>query len=153
MPYSAQISYNVEKPASDDGCAIQLETQLSKGTLQEGEPAEITVSVKNRHNQTQGMVVAIIGLPAGLELRRDKLKQLTEMKTVAFYEERDGGRELVLYWRGMAPSQSIQLRLDAIAALPGLYRGPASRAYLYYQNEHKSWVSPLTVDISPVQAS
>ena len=39
--------------------------------------------------------------------------------------------------------ESLQLNL------PGEYRGPASRAYLYYNADHKHWVEPLKVTIRP----
>ena len=47
------------------------------------------------------------------------------------------------------------LRVDAdhseislVAAVPGTYTGPASRAYLYYTDEHKHWVQGLKVNIA-----
>jgi hypothetical protein len=59
------------------------------------------------------------------------------------------GRELVLYWRDMAPSERIELSLDVEARVPGIYRGPSSRSYLYYTPEHRIWVEPLKVTINP----
>ena len=58
------------------------------------------------------------------------------------------GRELVLYWRDLAPKQQIDVPLDLICRVPGEYRGPASRAYLYYNADHKHWVDPLKVSIA-----
>ena len=43
------------------------------------------------------------------------------------------------------------LPLDLVAAVPGRYTGPASRAYLYYGDEHKQWIDPLTIEIAPRQ--
>jgi hypothetical protein len=39
--------------------------------------------------------------------------------------------------------------LDLVCRLPGEYRGPASRAYLYYNADDKFWVEPLNVTITP----
>jgi len=39
--------------------------------------------------------------------------------------------------------------LSLIAAVPGRYVGPASRAYLYYSDDCKHWVAPLGVEIIP----
>jgi hypothetical protein len=36
-----------------------------------------------------------------------------------------------------------------VAAVPGTYTGPASRAYLYYTDEFKTWVGGLKVAITP----
>jgi len=60
------------------------------------------------------------------------------------------GRNVVLYWRAMQPEARITLPLSLVAAIPGTYTGPASRAYLYYTAEHKQWVDGLKVEIKPV---
>ena len=70
-------------------------------------------------------------------------------KGVISYFELKGARELVLYWRELAPEQKIALSLDLVCDVPGEYRGPASRAYLYYDADHKHWVPPLAITIAP----
>jgi hypothetical protein len=39
--------------------------------------------------------------------------------------------------------------LSLLAAVPGHFTAPASRAYLYYTDEHKTWVPPLQATIEP----
>ena len=91
-----------------------------------------------------GMTVAIIGLPGGLALPEDfaQLKEMTALREkgtkpglISAWEVR--GRELVLYWRDLAPDAKIDVNLDVVARLPGNYRGPAPRAYLYYNADNK----------------
>jgi len=101
------------------------------------------------------MAVAVVGLPAGLSLPED-FKQLKLMCLVPEDGSRSSlsafevlGRELVLYWRDLAPEQNIELNLDLISRVPGIYSGQASRAYLYYNPELKHWVEPLRVAITP----
>lgn len=65
---------------------------------------------------------------------------------IAFYEIR--GREIVLYWRGMAASDTIDLHVDVVAKIPGTYTGDASRAYLYYTDELKSWAPGLATTVT-----
>lgn len=65
------------------------------------------------------MVVAIIGLPGGIEPQHDSLKQLVQRGTIAFYEII--GREIVLYWRGMQASSKTSFNIDVTAAVPGQY--------------------------------
>ena len=89
------------------------------------------------------MAVAVVGLPAGMKVPTD-LKQLTDLRekgAIDFFEVR--GRELVLYWRELAPEQKSTLTVDLVCDVPGEYRGPASRGYLYYNADHKHWVEPL----------
>jgi alpha-2-macroglobulin-like protein len=39
--------------------------------------------------------------------------------------------------------------LSLVAAIPGTYTGPASRAYLYYTDEFKQWAPGMKVTITP----
>jgi hypothetical protein len=99
------------------------------------------------------MAVAVIGLPAGLSVPADA-KQLKELRrvqpgrrpTLATFELQ--GRELVLYWRDLAPGEEISIPIDLVALVPGEYRGPASRAYLYYNADHKHWTEPLQAAVT-----
>ena len=112
------------------------------------------MTAENVSGKGQGMAVAIIGLPAGLTIPEDmkQLKDLaklrndgTDVARSIFFEVR--GRELVLYWRDLAPGKKIEVSLDLICRVPGEYRGPASRGYLYYNADHKHWVNPIEVVI------
>jgi hypothetical protein len=101
------------------------------------------------------MAVAILGLPAGLTLPEDmrQLKDLARLRNdgkepgvISHWEIQ--GRELVLYWRDLAPQQKIEVNLDLICRVPGEYQGPASRAYLYYHADSKCWIEPLKIAIA-----
>jgi hypothetical protein len=37
-------------------------------------------------------------------------------------------------------------------SVAGKFTGNASRGYLYYTDEHKQWVSGLSVDIEPINS-
>ena len=91
------------------------------------------------------MTMAIVGLPAGLAVTAKVLDDMKKAELFDFWELR--GREIILYWRGMAPRERKTLTIDVIARIPGLTRGPASRAYLYYSPESKTWNRPLAVEI------
>ena len=107
---------------------------------------DVLVKVSNLTDEGLPMVTAIVGLPGGLEARAEQLKELVREGKVDAFETR--GREVVLYWRGMAPNATHEIRLSAIAAVPGQYRGPASRAYLYYTDEHKDWQAGVSIRIA-----
>jgi len=148
MPYSLETEYRSTKPNSADQCSVKLEQSLSKDVLTEGESGEVTVKLTNVKTEPLPMVVAIIGLPGGLEPRHEKLKELVKTQKIDFYEIR--GREVILYWRGMNPSGTVTLTIDVKAAIPGTYTGPSSRAYLYYTPEYKQWLDGFKVEIKPV---
>jgi hypothetical protein len=88
-----------------------------------------------------------VGLPGGLEPRVDQLKELQKKGDIDAFEVR--GRDVVFYWRGMTAKQQRKVQLSLIAAIPGKYTGPSSRAYVYYADAKKVWVDALAVDIAP----
>ncbi len=148
MPYTIAVQLNSVKPASSDECKMKLQVALSNKTVKEGAVTEAQVTCENASNKTVPTPVAIIGIPGGLEVRHDQLKELVKSKKIAAYEVL--GREVVLYWREMEAGQKVALPLSLIAAIPGEYTAPASRSYLYYTDEYKQWAEPLTVVIEPL---
>ncbi len=150
FPYTLSWTYQTLRPASAENCTVKLATTLAKTELNEGDVVRLNVTVTNASDKGQGMTTAIVGLPSGLNVPEDQ-KQLREYvrlpekgrPLVDMFEIR--GRELVLYWRDLGPNQKIELPVDLIARVPGEYSGPASRAYLYYNADHKHWIEPLKV--------
>jgi len=147
MPYSLSASYTTLRPATSEACKLHLETKLRDRRVEEGGVTEIQVAVVNTANEPVPMSVAIIGVPGGLEVRHDQLKELVGAEKIAAYEVI--GREVVLYWRSLKAEQRVELPLSLVAAIPGRYTAPASRTYLYYTDEHKHWVEGLEVRIKP----
>ena len=146
MPYAITVSYHSDQPASASDCSVRLKTSLAKATVAEGQTVEVAVSVSNVTDKGLPMCTAIVGLPGGLEARTDQLKELVSAGTIGAFETR--GREVILYWRDMAPKASVELHLEVVAAVPGQYTGPASRAYLYYTDELKHWTPGLEVTVT-----
>ena len=147
MPYSMAINYHSVKPNSSDNCKLHLEVSLRDKRVDEGAATEATVVVVNRTNEAIPTPIAIIGIPGGLEVRHDQLKELVKQGKISAYEVI--GREVVLYWRSLDKEARVELPLSLIAAVPGTYTGPASRAYLYYTDELKQWTDGLNVEIQP----
>lgn len=146
MPYVLDVAYRSQQPASDDGCPVRLSTKLAQSRVVAGQTVALTADVENITDEGQPMTVAILGLPAGLEVRPDQLEDLKKARTIDYYETR--AREVICYWRSLAPKQKVAVKLDLVAAVPGRYTGPASRAYLYYTDEQKQWSRPLEVEIT-----
>ncbi len=149
MPMMLSLSFHALKPASSNQCRVELNVSLSEDTPTEGDVLEANVVVSNTHDEPIPTPVAIIGVPAGLEVRHDQLKELVKAGAVAAYEVR--GRDVVLYWRSLAEHQVVRFPISLVAAIPGTYTGPASRAYEYYADEFKAWVDGLGVTIEPVR--
>jgi uncharacterized protein YfaS (alpha-2-macroglobulin family) len=154
--YPCTVSWECRsrKPDSSAACPVNLTTKLNKSEAAEGDTVQLAVKVANGKEKQNGMVTAIVGIPAGLKVPEDmkQLKKLTEKPddgkrpTVSYWEKR--GRELVFYWHGLNENQAVEFGIDLIAEIPGEYAGPASRAYLYYGAEHKHWVDPVKVKVT-----
>jgi hypothetical protein len=96
-----------------------------------------------------GATASVIGSggEGGLQVRHDQLKELVKQQKVAAYEVI--GRELVLYWRSLKGGERVEVPLSLTATVGGTFTAPASRAYLYYTDEHKHWTEPLAVSVAP----
>jgi hypothetical protein len=102
LPYQFTVKYNALTPNSAADCAVKLEANLSKKTVNEGEGCEVMVKVTNVTKEDLPMVLAIIGLPGGFEPRHEQLKDLVKKEKIDFYEVI--GRNIALYWRGFDKS-------------------------------------------------
>ena len=145
MPYAVDITYRSRKPASSDDCPVRLTTKLALEKVRAGDTVTLNAQLVNSTDKGQPMTVAILGLPAGLQPRAEQLEELKKAGTIDYYETK--AREIICYWRGLAPHRQVDLKLDLVAEWPGKYTGPASRAYLYYTSEQKQWINPLAVEI------
>ncbi len=153
-PVSVSWSAFTLKPATTPDAPLNLHAALASDTVTEGESVRLNVTLTNREKTDTGMAIAIVGIPAGLKLPPDfgQLKALAARPkegepAISHWEL--NGRELALYWRGLKLEQVIDLSLDLQAEIPGTFRGPASRAYLYYGSDAKQWLNPLQIQIIP----
>ncbi len=145
MPYSMDIRYRAALPPSNQGCRVGISAALSAAEIREGEVVEARVKIRNLSGSPLPTTLAVIGIPGGLEPRLDQIKDLVKEGKVDFFEIT--GREVVLYWYGLAPEAVLEIPISLTASVPGSYSGPVSRAYLYYTDEVKSWCPGLEVKV------
>lgn len=144
MAWSSQMTYHTTLPPSSESAPLKISTALSANTVKEGELLTCKLSLLVPGPDPVRMPVAILGLPAGTEVRHDQLKELTASGKIAAYET--GDRELILYFRSLPPGNT-ELHLQLSAVLPGNFTGPASRAYGYYEDDLQSYSAPLNITI------
>ncbi|MDD4353783.1 MAG: hypothetical protein PHN56_04985, partial [Candidatus Nanoarchaeia archaeon] len=108
-----------------------------------GETARFNIKLSNILNNGLPSTVAVIGIPGGLSLQSWQLKELKEKNVFDFYEI--SGNLLILYFRQMKPNEIIEVNLDLKSEIKGNFEAIASRAYLYYTNEHKYWKKGETI--------
>ncbi|MFZ6741998.1 MG2 domain-containing protein [Undibacterium sp. JH2W] len=147
LPYSMAIEYRSNEPASSNTAVINLSTTLAKADLKMGETVRLDAVISNKTQTGQPMSLVRLGLPGGLTFQNWQLKEMREKGQIAFYETR--AREVILYFRDMKPGEVKKLAVDLVATVPGSYTGPASSAYLYYNDTDKTWTTPLAIRIAP----
>jgi hypothetical protein len=145
LPWASDVAYHSDQPADDPGTKLSIRASLRTAKVTEGDTVALDIEVENRTAEGLPMAMAIVGLPAGLDLPTRVLEDLKKQQAFAFWELR--GRELALYWRDMAPEQKHHLSLDLTARIPGRSSGPASRTYLYYTPQAKRWAAPVTIEV------
>jgi TonB-dependent SusC/RagA subfamily outer membrane receptor len=146
IPYNLEVAYNTFTPPNSDKAEVHLSTKLSNTHPSIGETVRLTAQIQNLKSNPQPMVIAKLGIPAGLSIQPWQLKDLIKQNKIAYYELFDN--YLVLYWLGMAATETRTIGLDLKADIPGTYRAKASTVYLYYTPEFKHWNEGLQIDIS-----
>jgi hypothetical protein len=147
LPYTMAVEYRSVKPATSPDAQVDLATRIEKSSVKMGETVRVRATVTNKTTHGLPMTMVRVGLPGGLAFQTWQLKELRDKGLIAFYETR--AREVILYLRDMKPSETKELAIDALASVPGRYTGPASSAYLYYDDQYKSWTDALVVGIEP----
>lgn len=146
LPYTLGVSYRSARPASSPDTAVSLSVKADKSTVKMGEPVRLTATLKNTTAVGQPMALMRVGIPGGLSSQDWQLKKLREDGKIAFYETR--AREVILYFRDLAPNASHEIPIDLVSLVPGTYEAPASSAYLYYTDDKKAWADPVRVVIT-----
>jgi hypothetical protein len=141
MPYTLRVRVSTPEPPRAPVGKVALATSLDRAEIPEGERVELRAVLANVTGEALPLVTAILGLPAGLEARPDDLEALVAQGRFDAWELR--GREIVLHLRSMAPGERRVIPLSLLAAIPGSFAGPASRAYLQYTDDEKHWTAPL----------
>lgn len=145
LPYSLAVSFRTALPATSAESVVNLTTQLERALVKMGETVRLVATVTNKTDRGQPMTMARVGLPGGLTFQTWQLKDLRERGVIAFAETKP--REVIVYFRDLKPSETKTVPLDLVAMVPGEYTAPASSAYLYYTDEHKTWQPGVAVKI------
>lgn len=146
MAFTIDTSFRTARPDNDGKCPVVITTKLASEKLAAGAVTTLEAKITNTKREGLPMTLAILGVPAGLEVRTAQLDELKDKGVIDYFELR--GREVICYWRTLDPEKVIDLKLDVTAEIPGTYTGPASQCYLYYTAEQKHWSDPLKVSIA-----
>ncbi|MFZ5552865.1 MAG: alpha-2-macroglobulin family protein [Bacteroidota bacterium] len=144
--YNFYASWREALPGEGKESKVIVSSSFSRQHYKKGDAAQMKVNVKNITSSGLPQTVAVIGIPAGLDFDSHELKRLKEDKLFDYYELKDN--YLILYYAELAPSADINIPLNLKAEQKGTFTTPPSCAYLYYNNENKSWcqIPPVTIE-------
>lgn len=145
LAYGVVLRYRTDRPHSSPKTQVAVSVEAPT-SARVGEPVKVTATLSNKGSEALPMVIARIGIPGGLAFQTWQLDELRDRKQIDFYETRE--REVILYYRGMAPRAQLKIPLQLIAQVPGQYTGPASQAYLYYTDEHRAFAQPIAFSVT-----
>src|SRR5690606_8160470 len=86
LPWSGEVSYHAERPADDPNTATAITATLREAKVQEGQSVGLDVIIENVTDDELPTPMAIIGLPAGLELATSVLEDMHKADKFAFWE-------------------------------------------------------------------
>ncbi|SFC83861.1 TonB-dependent receptor plug domain-containing protein [Flavobacterium phragmitis] len=147
IPYLLYVQYQSYKPNNSKDCKLVLKSKTLKTEIKTSETARVEVEVQNTSFSEVSNPIARIGIPGGLTPEPWQLKELIDKNIVDYYEI--FGSELVFYFRKLNAKEIRKVNIDFKAVVPGNYKGIASSAYLYYENEHRNWNSGLEIEVLP----
>ncbi|MCB9640495.1 MAG: OmpA family protein [Myxococcales bacterium] len=147
LPYALNLRYYTFQPLSSESVPLKLTAQLNKQRARMGETVRMTATLKNTSKRGLPMTLARLAFPGSLQPQLWQLRALKEKKLVDYYETRP--REIILYWRSLAPRFKTTIKLDLEARITGNYSAAPSRTYLYYTNDQVYWTKPLSTSIIP----
>jgi hypothetical protein len=105
---------------------------------------DIDISIASRGSTTSSQVVARIGLPGGVEIRREEMNRLVASSSIDLWTVEDGC--LDLYWS--RPIQdTLHLKVPARARVAGFFRAQPAVVFPYYESGKESYAEPLALKI------
>lgn len=147
IPYLFYVQYQTYKPNNSKECKLILKTKSLMDKVKVSETARLEIEVQNNSINQLSNPIARIGIPGGLTPEPWQLKELMEKNIIDYYEI--FGNELVFYFRKIDAKEIRKINIDLKAIVPGNYKGVASSAYLYYENEHKNWNQGIEIEVIP----
>ena len=145
IPFDVNVDYMQSMKAGQKKSVVSINTDFKTNNSKMGETVRLSTKITNTSNNAVANPMAIVGIPAGLNLQPWQLRELIDKELIDYYEIFEGN--LVFHWIDLDADEVREINLDLKADIPGTFIAPASSAYLYYSNEDVSWAAPSVVKV------
>ena len=136
--YQVAFRYHVEDQdspeSSDEPLSINIAYDRERLTVDQRVTA--VASVVNNMDQPAPMVILDFPIPGGFEIERGELDELKGSGKIAKYQITP--RKVIVYLRGLAPGNNLELRYRLRATMPVKVAVPPAQAYEYYNPDHQA---------------
>ena len=92
------------------------------------------------------MVILDLPIPGGFEIERGELDELKGSNRIAKYQITP--RKAIVYLRGLAPGDKLELRYRLRATMPVKVAVPPAQAYEYYNPDHRATGSGSNLEVT-----
>jgi hypothetical protein len=144
LPYTLAVRYRTAEPSPPRG-PLRLNVAIHPSQIKLGQTAQLSATLSNDSDAPVPLPLAILGLPAGMEVHADQLQAMKRQSVLADFLVRS--RDVVCCWRWLEPGAKVFFKLDLTAATAGKYRA-ASRAYLSENPEQTAGAKPIEIEVS-----
>ncbi|MEM9547360.1 MAG: alpha-2-macroglobulin family protein [Bacteroidota bacterium] len=136
--FEANIRYLSKIPPSVRSPELDLSTKLTKTYCSLADQVGMEVRLSNNLDRLAANPTVILGIPAGLSLQMDHLKEMKKTGIVDFFEIFEN--KLVLYFNEMEGHEEKKFLIDLKADIAGSFVAPPSCAYPYYDDQNRAWI-------------
>jgi hypothetical protein len=130
---------------ADEREALSLGVSFGRTRARVGDVVPVDLKVTYRKPEASGMVVASLGVPAGLQVLGEDLEALKAQGKIARYELGAGAVNLYLDRLVTGSASTLSLRFKAVSKVST--KGQGSLAYLYYHPEVRAKAAATAVVI------
>jgi hypothetical protein len=134
--YQVNVRHHVEGPVDETQQEpLSIELAYDRRRLDVDDTVMAVATVTNNLPQTAPMVILDLPIPGGFTLEPGELDELKGSGKLAKYQLTP--RKAIVYLRGLASGESLELRYRLRATMPVKVAVPAAVAYEYYNPDHR----------------
>jgi hypothetical protein len=145
LDFQLGISYLIDQPQTSPAAPYTIETRLSSNQIHLGESPDLTVEIAKTGQPVAGQVTAVVPLPAGAELDRERLRA-GGLTGVSHFLVVDGVLELYF---AEPPPRDLSLRVPLRPRVAGVFTTAPASIYPYYDADRTAFASALALKVLP----
>jgi hypothetical protein len=145
LSYNLVSNYNVPWTTPPATGPLAIAVSYDRASLAVNDSVTATVSVSNRTDNTQNMLLVSVGIPPGFDLLTDDLDRQIAAGALSRYEHT--GKQLILYVTSLPAQGTLALQYKLQASMPVTAADGGGQVYLYYQPDQRALASSTLLTV------